>query len=125
VAACVWDYEQGGAPLAAFWRAVRTLDPDAPGESDLAGAGEGQLVELFAAAGLREVQGGTVSTMVGFGSFEEWWRPFTYGVGPAGAYVDALDDDRRAALERACADLLGDGPFEVTASAWAAVGVAG
>jgi SAM-dependent methyltransferase len=125
VAACVWDYEQGGAPLAPFWRAVHEVDPDARGEVGLAGAREGQLAELFEAAGLADVRAGTVSTTVGFGSFEEWWRPYTYGVGPAGAYVAALDEDRRTAVARQCRALLGEGPFEVTATAWSAVGVAG
>jgi SAM-dependent methyltransferase len=125
LAACVWDYEQGGAPLAPFWRAVHRVDPDATGEVGLAGAREGQLEELFADAGLDDVRAGTVSAVVGFDSFDAWWRPFTYGVGPAGQYVAALDDDRRAELARLCADELGDAPFEVTATAWSAVGIAG
>jgi SAM-dependent methyltransferase len=122
VAACVWDYEQGGAPLAPFWRAVHRLDPDATGEVGLAGAREGQLVELLADAALVEVRGGTVSAVVGFDSFETWWRPFTYGVGPAGQYVAGLDDAGREELAQLCADELGDAPFEVTATAWSAVG---
>jgi SAM-dependent methyltransferase len=122
LAACVWDYVSGGAPLALFWRVARELDPDAPGEDALPGAGEGQLVELFERAGLTDVRGGSVSSVVRFGSFDEWWRPYTYGVGPAGAYVAGLDEDRRAALTRRCAEMLGEGPFEITATAWSAVG---
>jgi SAM-dependent methyltransferase len=125
VAACVWDYEQGGAPLAAFWRAVHALDPSAAGEVDLAGAREGQLAELLGGAGLRDVRAGTVSVIVGFAAFEDWWRPFTHGVGPAGQYVVGLDDARRAELARLCADELGEAPFEVVATAWSAVGIVG
>jgi SAM-dependent methyltransferase len=122
VAACVWDYGTGGAPLAVFWRAVRDLDPGAPGEEALAGAREGDLVALFDEAGLVEVRGGTVSTVVDFESFEDWWRPYNHGVGPAGAYVATLSDSARGELVGRCAELLGDPPFAVTATAWSAVG---
>ena len=122
VAACVWDFGSGGAPLAIFWRAARELDGDSPGESTLAGAREGELVELCTRAGLTDVQGGSVSTVVGFDSFEEWWRPYTYGVGPSGAYVASLSDPAREALAGRCAELLGDPPFQITATAWSAVG---
>src|SRR3954451_22958720 len=50
VAACVWDHQGGQGPLGVFWEAVRSLDPDARDESDLAGAREGHLAELFAQA---------------------------------------------------------------------------
>ena len=46
VAACVWDHAGGGGPLASFWQAVHDLDPQAAGESGLAGAREGHLTEL-------------------------------------------------------------------------------
>ena len=56
VAACVWDHQGGQGPLGVFWEAVRSLDPDARDESDLAGAREGHLAELFAQAGLGEIE---------------------------------------------------------------------
>src|SRR5207302_4089810 len=52
VAACVWDHAGDRGPLTEFWRAVRELDPAARDESGLAGVGEGDLVRLFAEAGL-------------------------------------------------------------------------
>ena len=55
VAACVWDFGSGRAPLSLFWRAVLELDPSAHDESDLAGARGGDLTRLFAAAGLLDV----------------------------------------------------------------------
>jgi hypothetical protein len=46
-------------------------------------------------------------------------------VAPSGAFCRSLDDDRRAALHRAYRRRLGvgDGPFELTARAWAVTGV--
>jgi SAM-dependent methyltransferase len=118
VGACVWDHGGAQGPLSVFWAAVHDLAPDAPGEANRAGTHEGQLVELARAAGLVTAQPGAVSTTVSFHTFDEWWEPFTLGVGPAGAYVAGLEPDRRAALRGRCAELLPDAPFSVTVSAW-------
>lgn len=55
-------------------------------------------------------------------TFEDWWEPYTFGVGPAGDYVQGLDEAARARLESVARDQLGDGPFTVSATAWAARG---
>ena len=122
VAACVWDHEGGRGPLGVFWEAVHSLDPTAHDESDLAGAREGHLAELFAAAGLRELERTVVSARVEHPSFEEWWEPFTLGVGPAGAYVSGLAPDDRDRLRELCRSRLPAPPFTVTARAWAVRG---
>lgn len=122
VAASVWDHAGGGGPLATFWRAVHELDPDAAGERTLPGTREGHLAELFVEAGLHDVVESTLEVTVPFGSSEEWWEPFTLGVGPAGAYVARLDDAGRDALRERCVALLPQPPFEVRAVAWCAVG---
>jgi SAM-dependent methyltransferase len=124
VAACVWDHAGGQGPLGVFWRAAHELDPGVRDESALAGAREGHLAELFAAAGLRDIQQTTVSATVEHPSFEEWWEPYTEGVGPAGAYVGSLAPERRIELREACRRLLPTAPFLLTARAWAVRGVA-
>ena len=80
------------------------------------------LAGLFSRAGLGAVRASTLTVRVGQADFESWWEPFTLGVGPAGAYLAALDDDRRDALRELCRRQLPDGPFEVSAVAWAATG---
>jgi SAM-dependent methyltransferase len=122
VAACVWDHAGGRGPLTAFWRAVRELDPAADDESGLPGVREGHLAELFAQAGLGGIDVTTLTVHVSHASFGQWWEPFTLGVGPAGAYLASLGGDQRAALREQCRRLLPAGPFEVSATAWAAVG---
>jgi hypothetical protein len=123
VAACVWDQAGGGGPLTTFWRAVLELDPAARDESALAGAREGHLAELFGLAGLHDITSTELTVRSTFASFDEWWEPFTLGVGPAGEYVQGLDTSQRDALRGRCAALLpGQGPFEVTASAWTVLG---
>jgi len=122
VAACVWDHAGDRGPVSPFWQAARDLDPAVDDESDLAGAREGHLAGLFAQAGLAGIQDGTLTVRVRQADFESWWEPFTLGVGPAGAYLSALDTERRAALREQCRRQLPDGPFEISATAWAATG---
>jgi len=73
VAASVWDFVGGTAPLSVFWRAAQELDPAAPGEADRAGTHEGALVELAGAAGLAGVRSTSLTVHVPFTSYEEWW----------------------------------------------------
>jgi SAM-dependent methyltransferase len=122
VAACVWDHAGGMAPLSPLWRAVEELDPGARDEAGQAGAREGQLAALFEAAGLGDVEDDELWVRVEHTSFEEWWEPFTLGVGPAGAYVAGLDPEARAELRERCRMLLGDGPLTLAMRAWAARG---
>jgi SAM-dependent methyltransferase len=118
VAACVWDHAGGGGPLTVFWTAARDLDPAAIDESGLAGAREGHLAELCAAAGLRDVESDSLTVSVTYPSVAAWWEPFTLGVGPAGAYVAGLDEPGRARLLDRCAELLPGAPFTIEAAAW-------
>ena len=123
VAVCVWDHAGDRTPLAAFWQGARALDPEAQDESELAGAREGHLGELLAEAGLKSVQETTLEASVEFSSFDEWWEPFTLGVGPAGAYAKTLDDPARTRLRDHCRQLLPLPPFTVNSAAWTARGV--
>jgi SAM-dependent methyltransferase len=122
VAASVWDHAGEQSPLAPFWRAARELHPEAPDESGLAGTREGHLAELLAQAGFRDVEDDAHSVRVQHDSFDEWWEPFTLGVGPAGALVAGLDAEATKELREHCRRLLGDGPIVIPARAWAARG---
>jgi SAM-dependent methyltransferase len=122
VAACVWDHAGGRGPLAVFWRAVRELDQSARDESGLAGVREGHLARLFGQAGLGVATATALTVQVRHATFEEWWEPFTLGVGPAGAYVAGLGGERRAALRERCRRLLGPPPVNISATAWAVTG---
>ena len=120
VAACVWDHAGGRGPLSVFWRAARELDPGADDESNLAGVREGHLAELFAQAGLGAAEVTTLTVQARQDGFESWWETFTLGVGPAGAYLTSLPADRQDELRERCRQQLPEGPFEVSATAWAA-----
>ena len=123
VAACVWDHESGKGPLGVFWDAARRIDPTVEDESGMAGAREGHLAQLFDEAGLHEIGDTTLSISVEHHSFDEWWEPYTLGVGPAGKFVADLDVARRDELRELCRNSLPSAPFVLTANAWAARGL--
>ena len=120
VSACVWDHAGGSGPLAVFWSAVRSLGDPVDDESQRAGVREGHLAELFGQASFSDVLADRIDVTLEFTSFEDWWEPFTMGVGPAGDHVASLDDTARERLVAECRSRLPDPPFELTASAWAA-----
>jgi SAM-dependent methyltransferase len=123
VAACVWDHGPNGhGPLSPFWDAAREIDPSLDGESSRAGTRRGHLAELFAEAGIRIAEAGTVAVDVSFRGFEEWWEPFLLGVGTVGGFVGRLSPQRRSELRARCHARLPSSAFTVSATAWAVRG---
>lgn len=121
VGATVWNHTSSTGPLSTFWQAAKDLDPDVADEAALPGTGEGDLGAIAREAGLRDVTEGTLTVRVPYAGFDEWWEPYTLGVGPAGDHVKSLDDGARAALRARCAELLPDGPFSIDATAWTVI----
>ena len=124
VAACVWDHGGSQGPLVRFWEAARRLDHELDGESHLPGVRQGHLGELFREAGLDQVEETGLSVEVEHATFEDWWEPFTLGVGPAGSYFASLEPSRQAELEESIRESLPADSVVVSAVAWAARGVA-
>ena len=122
VVACVWDHGGGQGPLSPLWDAARVLEPKVEGESLRTGTSEGELQRLFEDVGLADVDETALSVSVEHPTFEEWWEPFTLGVGPAGAYVAGLDPEHRDALREQCRAMLPAAPFVLTARAWTGFG---
>jgi len=120
VAANVWDHGGGRGPLSLYWDAVREVDPSSEGESQLAGATEGDLTKLFEQADMTGVEEEPLTVNVEHETFEEWWEPYTLGVGPAGAYVAGLAPEVREELRERCRERLPEPPFVISARAWSA-----
>jgi SAM-dependent methyltransferase len=129
VAACVWDYPGEMTLLRAFWDAAGDVDPARALAADegvvMRWCAEGELAELWRAAGLSDVRSGPLVVSARYTDFEDLWSPFPTGVAPSGAFCASLDADRRAELHDAYHRHLGvgDGAFELTARAWAVAGV--
>jgi hypothetical protein len=80
---------------------------------------------LFTNAGLRDVDVTAIDIPTPFASFEEYWRPFLGGQGPAPAYAMSLDEPARARLRERIRErmrLQADGSVALTARAWAVRG---
>jgi SAM-dependent methyltransferase len=125
VASCTWDYSGGMTMLRTFWDAALALDPDTPDEArTMRYHDSDDLRELWLRAGLGAVETDALVVEAPYRNFDDYWEPFTGGVGPAGAYCLSLDPDRRAALREECRRRLGDpdGPFVLNAKAWAVKG---
>jgi SAM-dependent methyltransferase len=128
VAAAVWDYGREMTLLTTFWEAAAALDPrgvEARDErSRMRFCREGGLRELWQAAGARNTEAGEIVVSAWYESFDDLWDPFTAGVGPAGAYTTSLEPAAQEALRDEYRRRLGspEGPFELTARAWYAVG---
>jgi SAM-dependent methyltransferase len=126
LAGCVWDYRDRMTLLRVFWDAAAALAPPAAGDErqSMRFAREGELAALWEEAGLEDVRGGEITVAAAYESFDDLWAPFEAGVGPAGSHALSLAPAARAELRaeyRRRLDLP-DGPFELEARAWFAVG---
>ena len=124
IAACTWDYAGGMRMLRTFWDAAAEVDPQAPDEQHMRYRSEEELAALWGRGGLEDVVTGPLEVEVEYGSFDDFWEPFTLGVGPAGAHYASLDPEQREALRERCFSRLGSpaGPFSLTARAFAVRG---
>jgi SAM-dependent methyltransferase len=122
VATCIWDTGGGMEMLRTFWEAAVALDPSAPAEGARAPFGVPEdLRALFATAGLEDLVVEPIDVEAAYEDFDDFWRPFTGGVGPAGSYCVSLTDEAQGALREECRKRLGkkSGPFRLGARSWA------
>jgi SAM-dependent methyltransferase len=124
----VWDYAEGMEMIRTFWDAASALDPAAV-ELD-----EGlrfpvcrpePLRALFGSAGLADVEVTRIEVPTVFADFDDLWRPFLGGQGPAPGYCASLPEDRRDALREQLRRTLphrSDGSIALQARAWAVRG---
>jgi SAM-dependent methyltransferase len=125
VAAYVWDYAEGMELLRRFWDAAVALDPAAAALDEGRRFGlcrPGPLAALFEGAGLVGVAVRPIEVPTRFRDFDDYWRPFLGGQGPAPGYVASLPGRRRDRLReelRARLPAAGDGSIALVARAWA------
>jgi hypothetical protein len=83
------------------------------------------LEALWLAGGLANVASLALDVPTVFRDFDDYWRPFLGGQGPAPGYAMSLDEERRTALReriRAALPVAGDGSISLVARAWAVQG---
>jgi len=129
VSSCVWDYSGRMEFLRIFWDAATRVDPNAivlDEGTRFPLCRRDALVELFRDEGLRDIRCEPIEIATDFLSFEDYWRPFQGGAGPAPSYVASLQDDLRAELSNELERALpteADGSIRLTARAWAVRGI--
>lgn len=122
----VWDYPGGGVEfMRAFWTAAAALDPNA---SDLTEdkrfpfcTPEG-LTDLVKRAGFASNDCTSIEVPTVFKTFDDYWRPFTLGAGPAPGYCVSLDQAKQERLRKKLESDLprgADGTIPMKARAWA------
>ena len=128
VAAYVWDYAGDMQMMRQFWDAAVALDPAARDIDEGARfplCRPEPLRDLFAGAGLVEVDVRAVDVPAVFRNFDDYWSPFLGGQGPAPGYCMSLPEERRHALRERLRGILPSGPdggIRLTARAWAVRG---
>ncbi|WP_157436976.1 class I SAM-dependent methyltransferase [Actinoplanes subtropicus] len=130
VAAYVWDYADGMRMMRYFWDAAVEVDPAAATHDEgprFPICHPEALREAWTAAGLTDVETRAIEVPTVFADFDDYWRPFLGGQGPAPALVAAMPPDQREAVRALLAARLpreADGSIPLTARAWAARGTA-
>lgn len=125
-AACTWD-RTGQEMSDLFWEECLRLDPAAEEKAQRPNACNraGQLAELWRAAGFEEVREVTLEMRTDFACFDDFWLPYTAGVGAQGVYVASLTPEKREVLREALRRrFVGeqDRPFSLRAAALAVRG---
>ena len=92
IAAAVWDYGADMRMLRIFWDAAASIDDRAKklDEAHMPLCRSGELAQLWKKAGLENVREQPLNIEIRFDTFEDYWRPFLFGQGPAGAYPQGL-----------------------------------
>jgi hypothetical protein len=124
VAACTWDFANGMTMLRTFWDAAlavdqpRALKAGALDRTRLCQPDE--LRELWERVGLTGTEAGELVVEADYLDFDDFWWPFTAGVGGSGSYCASLDAAGQEALREEVERRLGApvGPFRLTARAW-------
>jgi SAM-dependent methyltransferase len=130
VAGAVWDFRGGLVYQRLFWDTAAGIDPAASAARDRLFAHplaqSAGLLDLWQAAGLGDIELGSLTIRMDYGNFDDYWDPLLTGQGPVGVYVQGLDPELRARLKERVhiAYLSGapDGPRSMTATAWAVRG---
>lgn len=126
VAFYVWDYPGGGLEFVRwFWEAARALDPAAADLDEarrFAMCTRDELLGLAHRAGLVAPVVTAIESRSVFADFEDYWRPFTLGAGPAPGYCASLSEEARLRLKDRLGDILPrqpDGSISLGTRAWA------
>jgi hypothetical protein len=126
VAVYVWDYSGKMEFLKYFWDAVVAIDPDVSELHEgtrFSNSDNDGLWRLFKDAEFAKTTIEPIDIETNFKDFNDYWKPFLGGQGPAPGYVLSLDESDRKTLRDYLYDhvpIQDDGSIPMIARAWAA-----
>ena len=129
VAAYLWDYAGEMQMMRRFWDAAVALNPAARSLDEgirFPLCRPDPMRNVFAAAGLRQVEVNPIDVPTLFKNFDDFWLPFLSAQAPAPGYCMSLSEVDRAVLRetiRASLPIQADGTIHLVARAWAVRGV--
>jgi ubiquinone/menaquinone biosynthesis C-methylase UbiE len=128
VAAYIWDYAGKMDFLRHFWDAAVDIKSEASNLHEskrFLDSNAGALKRLFEQAGFVDIETKSIEITTHFRDFDDYWKPFLGGQGPAPSFVLSLGEDKRNKLRQALKARLPtepDGSISMAARAWAAKG---
>jgi len=128
IAAYVWDYADKMQLMRVFWDAAVELDAAAAPLDEGARfplCRPAALHALFSGAGLRQVEVTALDIATRFDHFDDYWRPFLGGQGPAPGYAMSLPEAARERLRERIQQKLPTrvgGSIDLVARVWAVRG---
>lgn len=124
VAICMWDLAGGMEMLAAIGRARRAITSEPAGDETLTNWRPEEMSALLEGAGLRDVAGEVLDVEREYSGYDEFWSALSGGAGPAGAWLQTLDDADKETVRHEVHRELGspDGVFTLHARCNAARG---
>ncbi|MGR8930131.1 MAG: class I SAM-dependent methyltransferase [Gammaproteobacteria bacterium] len=128
IAVYIWDYAGKMEFLNHFWDVAVELNPDALGLHEkrrFANSNAEELTALFTQVGIQDVEAAPIEIVTNFADFDDYWKPFLGGQGPAPTYVSNLLEGERNELRdtlRRRVPIKEDGSIRLSARAWAVKG---
>ncbi len=128
VAVYIWDYAGKMDFLRHFWDAAVEIKPEALKLHEsrrFPDSDAGALKRLFENAGFVDIETTSFEIITHFRDFDDYWRPFLGGQGPAPSFVLSLDEEKKEILRNTLKARLPteqDGSVSMVARAWAAKG---
>ena len=103
IAAYVWDYSGKMELLRYFWDAAILIDPNTSNLDEGARfpiCNPDNLKNAFQRAGLYEVEVTKLDITTLFKDFDDYWKPFLGGQGPAPSYLASLSENHQMELRK-------------------------
>jgi SAM-dependent methyltransferase len=128
VAGYIWDYAGTMEFLNHFWDVAVEMNPAASELHEglrFASSNPEALRTTFLRSGIADVKVGPIGITTNFADFDDYWKPFLGGQGPAPTYVSKLTASERDGLRDALMNRLPmkqDGSIQLSARAWAVKG---